>query len=269
MLKNAIPAVLLAAALATPVAASAQATDDWRFGAQLYAYLPTISGSSTFPAGGSTPSASVDVDQILRNLEFVFMGSFEARRGRWGAFTDLIYMDVGNDKSDTRDFTVGGIGIPASASANLRYDLKGLIWTLAGQYGAIAGPDGTLDVFAGARLVDLEQKINWDISGNLGSIPANGRSGGSDVSRSDWDGIVGVKGRLMLGAERRWFVPYYFDIGTGNSDLTWQAMAGIGYSWGAVDVVAAWRYLDYDLGAGKPFAELNLNGPSLAVGYRW
>lgn len=267
--RSAVAATLLGATLVAPVCAGAQSADDWRFGAQLYAYLPTISGQSTFPPGSTTPSVSVDVDQILRNLEFVFMGSFEVRKGRWGAFTDVIYMDVGNDKSGTRDFTIGGTGIPAGASANLRYDLRGLVWTLAGEYGAIAGPEGTLDVFAGARLVDLEQKISWSVSGNIGSIPVGGRSGGSDVSGSNWDAIVGVKGRLLLGAERRWFIPYYLDIGTGKSDLTWQAMAGIGYSWKSVDVVAAWRYLDYDLGAGKPLSELNLNGPSLAIGYRW
>ena len=51
--------------------------------------------------------------------------------------------------------------------------------------------------------------------------------------------------------------------------FTWQAMAGIGYSWAHWDVVAAWRYLDYDMGSGRPFSELSLNGPQLAVAYRW
>ena len=74
--------------------------------------------------------------------------------------------------------------------------------------------------------------------GNIGGIPATGRTGESNVGRTNWDGIVGVKGRWHFGAEHRWFVPYYVDIGTGDSDFTWQAMAGIGYSWAHWDV---WR----------------------------
>ena len=209
------------------------------------------------------------MDRIVDNIKFVFMGSLEAKKGRWGAFTDLIYMDIGTGKSETRDFSVGGIQIPATATGDIDYDLKGTIWTIAGEYGVMAAPGASMDVFAGARMVDLEQTISWSLAGNIGSIPVSGRSGGSNVSRTNWDAIAGVKGRLHFGADRSWFVPYYLDVGAGDSDLTWQAMTGIGYSWKSVDVVAAWRYLDYDFGSGKPFTDINLNGPSLSVVFRW
>jgi hypothetical protein len=103
----------------------------------------------------------------------------------------------------------------------------------------------------------------------VGSIPTPGRSGSSSNSRSYWDGIVGVKGRVMFGADRRWFMPYYVDIGAGDSDLTWQAMTGLGYSWGWGDIVASWRYVDYDLGSNKPLTDLTLNGPALSFVFRW
>ncbi len=44
----------------------------------------------------------------------------------------------------------------------------------------------------------------------------------------NWYTIVGVKGRLNFGASREWFVPYCIDVGTGESDLTWRGVAGIG-----------------------------------------
>ena len=66
-------------------------------------------------------------------------------------------------------------------------------------------------------------------------------------------------------AENRWFVPYYLDVGMGESDYTWQTMAGIGYSWQWIDTLAAWRYLDYDLGVGRPLSSLSLNGPLVSV----
>jgi len=261
--------VLCASAALTTSTAVAQANDQWQFGAQIYGYLPSLSGESNFKGSGGSPDVNVNVDKILDNLKFVFMGSFEAKKGRWGGFTDLMYLNVGANKSGTRDLVIGGIEVPATASASVNYDLKGWIWTIAGEYAVVSHPGMTMDVFAGARMVDLEQDINWGLEGNIGGIPVGGRTGDSNVSRTDWDGIVGVKGRWHFGADNRWFVPYYVDVGTGNSDLTWQAMAGLGYSWKSIDVVGAWRYLDYNFGSGRPFTDLSLNGPQLSVVFRW
>ena len=267
---NSLPVAIVAATtVLMPLAASAQVSDPWQFGAQIYAYLPSLQGTANFPGSGSTSSISVDADTLLENLNFVFFGSFEAKKGRWGAFTDLMYVNVGDNKSGIHDFTVGGTPIPGTASASVNYDLKGWIWTIAAEYVAVAQPGATMDVFAGARMLDLEQEINWGLAGDIGGIPGSGRSGASSVGRTNWDGIVGIKGRWRFGDDFRWFVPYYVDVGTGDSDLTWQAMAGLGYSWKSVDVFAAWRYLDYDLGEGKPFTTLSFNGPLVAVAFRW
>jgi hypothetical protein len=263
-------AAALTAMLALPAPAFAQQPSDaWSFGASIYGYFPTISGGSNFPASGNSPSVSVDVDRILDNLEFVFMGTLEARRGHWGAFTDVIYMDVGNARAGTRDLAIGGIGIPATASADVDYDLKALIWTLAGQYSVHATPEAHVDVFAGARLADLEQDVRWSVDGTIAGLPLPGRSGGSNVSRSNWDGIVGAKGRVRLGHEQRWFVPWYVDVGTGESDFTWQAMAGLGYAWRWGEATLGWRYLAYEFGSGKPFSDIDLSGPQLGIAFRW
>ena len=56
----------------------------------------------------------------------------------------------------------------------------------------------------------------------------------------------------MLGSSHKWAMPYHFDIGTGDSDLTWQAELGVTYSFGWGDIGAVWRYLDYDLNSDGP-----------------
>jgi len=262
-------ATLVACAALAPATSLAQASDEWRFGAQIYGYFPSLEGKTNFPASGGSPSVEVDVDKLLSDLKFVFMGSFEAKKGRWGGFTDVMYLDVGSNRSGTRDLIIGGIPIPGTAEASVNYDLKGWIWTIAGEYALMAQPDATMDVFLGARMADLEQTIDWGLTGNIGGIPAAGRTGGSNVGRTNWDGIVGAKGRWYFTGDRRWFDPWYADIGTGDSDLTWQVMGGIGYAWNAVDVVLAYRYLDYDFGSGKPFTALSLGGPQLSVVFRW
>lgn len=264
-----LAAAACACALLQPLAAHAQWNDQWRFNALIYVYLPDIGGTSTFPPNGASESATVDSSKILENLKFAFMGTFDASKGRWGISNDLMYLDVGGDKSGTRDISIGGGGIPAGASANVNLDVKGLIWTVAGTYEAVATPDARLQVLAGARLLSVKQNLGWEVTGNIGSIPLAGRQGSNEAKVDNWDAVVGLRGRVMFGSDRAWFVPYYVDVGTGDSDLTWQAIGGIGYAFKWGDVIAAWRYLDYNLKSSDKIQSINFNGPAIGVAFHW
>jgi hypothetical protein len=264
------PKILLMAALAAPLActapvASAQTADSWKWQASIYAYLPDISGRTTFPGNGGGSGATLDADTILDHLKMIFMGSIEASNGHWGVFTDAVYMDIGDTRSGYRDFTLGGSALPAGVDANASYDLKGLAWTLAGTWRVASDPVSKMDVLAGARLFDMRQTFEYGLTGNVGSIPTAGRSGRSEAKLSNWDAIVGVKGRFAFGEDRKWFVPYYVDFGTGESDLTFQAMGGLGYSFGWGEIVGAWRYLDYDMKSGKNIESMTFSGPAIAA----
>lgn len=256
--------VLGASVLLLPVAAMAQTADDWNFEASINGYLPTLGGSTIFPAGSGGSSLNVDAQTIIDHLKMVFMGSFEARKGLWGGYTDVLYMNLGGSKSGTSDLRPNGGGL-VTANANL--DLKATAWTLAGTYRAMASPQATLDVLAGARYLDVKSTLGWSFIGNgpAGIAP----SGTSTVGTSLWDAVVGVKGKVFFGDEKRWFAPYYADIGTGGSDLTYQLMAGVGYAFKWGDIVGAWRYLDYNMKSGKAIESLNLNGPMVSVAFRW
>jgi hypothetical protein len=151
-----VVAMLLAGA-----AAAQPRPDDWQFRAMIYGYFPEIGGSTTFPAG-SGDGIKVDGSNIFNNLKFAFMGSLEAQKGRWGAFTDVMYLDIGSSKSGTRNLSIGGVELPASVTANLHEDLKGTVWTLAGNYRVLATPETAFDAFAGARLLSVKQKLSWN-----------------------------------------------------------------------------------------------------------
>jgi hypothetical protein len=262
-------AALCVAAGLWPAAASAQSADDWQFGLSVYGWLPSVKGSTTFPPppGGGSSDVTVDAADIIDKLKFVLMGSFEARQGRWGGFTDYIYLDLGDSKSQTRNFQLGRLQIPADVTANANLDLKSSIWTLAGEYRAVAEPGLEVDTFLGSRMVKVDQKLSYTLGGNVGSIALTDLSGNRSVSVSNWDAIVGVKGRVALGAGRTWFLPYYADVGGGNSKLTYQLMTGIGYSFKWGDLVAQWRYLDYDF--GEKVDKLIFNGLAVAAVFRW
>jgi hypothetical protein len=138
-----------------------------------------------------------------------------------------------------------------------------------GTYRDLATPGMTMDLLAGARMLDVRQKLSWSLVGNGESMPVSSRSGSSEASLKNWDAIIGLKGRTAVGESGKLFVPYYADVGTGNSDLTWQAMAGVGYSFGWGDVVAAWRYLDYKMKPGKSIEDLTFSGPTIAAVFHW
>lgn len=274
MTKRSLAAIVAATAVLVPPwlgVARAQADEPWQFQGSVYLYLPTISGQTAFgPPPGSDSSVGVDPKTILENLKMAFMGSLEARRGRWGALTDIVYVDVEGTKSGTRQLSLGGVPLPIDVAADLNYRIRGTVWTLAGSWRVIPDPDGSpIDLFAGARMLDVKQKLGWQLSGNLGAIAPEGTAGSASTDLRNWDAIIGIKGRITPGAERKVFVPFHIDVGTGMSHVTAQEMIGIGYTFGWGDVVLSWRRLDYQMKSGSKVESLQFDGPSIAVAWRW
>jgi hypothetical protein len=258
-------AAALAMAGALPVAAQTQADEPWTFQFALYGWVPAISGDSSYPARTGGASVDVSMGDVLDALEFALMGNLEARKGKWGIWNDLVYASFGASKNGSRDFTIGG-SLPVGVTADLKLDVKSWIWTFAGVYNVAETPDLVADVVFGTRYIDLSNELDWTLSSDVGSVP---RSGSASSGLNNWDAIVGVKGRYMFGDQRRWFVPYYLDVGAGESKFTWQFNAGIGYAfdWGAV--VASWRYLDYDFKSSSKVDTMSFNGPLVGVAFRW
>jgi hypothetical protein len=269
----AVLAVAASALLPSIAAAQAQQAPwqagKWQYAGSLYAWFPTIGGSSKYPVDSGGSSVNVNTDKLIDAIDGFFMGSLEAHNGRWGAFTDLMYLDLNGSKSGSRDFSIGNIGLPATTSANLNLDLKGWIWTTAGEYRVKSDPNFKLDLIAGARLLDLEQTLGYGISGSLGNIAAASRTGTLKASESIWDGIIGVKGRYTFGADKKWSVPFYLDIGTGQSDSTTQAAVGLAYAFSWGDIHATYRYLDYNFKSNKIMQDVNLSGPLVGATIRW
>jgi hypothetical protein len=264
-----LAAIAVVAAL-LPFHAHADSTaGDWQWDATVYMYLPSIGGETSFPPSGDGPSVDVSADAILDSLNFAFMGALGARKGPWGVATDVIYLDLGSSTKGTRDFGLGQVDLPASVDADLRLDITGWLWTLTGSYALVQQERVSMDVLAGVRMLDLEEDLRWQLNGDISSLPLPGRSGTGSAQATQWDAIVGVKGRASFGAEGNWYVPYYLDVGTGDSDLTWQGMLGLGYSFDSIDVVGVWRYLDYDLGDDSSVTSIDFNGPALGVTFRF
>ncbi len=262
-------AAMIALASVAPAETRAEgAADDWKFSTTIYAWLPAMGGELTVPMEGDA-SASLDPSDILDALNFTFMGMAEAQKGRWGAATDVIYLDLGATKNKFRDLTLGDHDLPATASAKADIGLSGWVWTLGGTYQLVEEPAHPLVFLAGARMLQLSSDLTLKFEGDITGLPVTERTVKGDVSQTNWDAIVGLKGRFAFGGEQRWFVPYYLDVGTGDSDLTWQGMAGVGYAFEWGELVAVWRYLDYNFASGDAAKELWVNGAAFGATFRF
>jgi hypothetical protein len=274
-LSRATTALCFAGGALLPAPAAAQSAQpggesgQWQFSASINGFVPAIDGKVNYAGDTRSSDIHVSMHDVLSNLKMTFQGSLDANNGRWGIFNDVFYGDIGGVKSRTRDFSLGGIGIPASATTDLSLDVKATFWTVAGEYRVASDPAWTVDLLAGARMLQVKPTLGYSINGDLGPIALPGRSGSKQVSESLWDGVVGVKGRYTFVDERKWFVPFYLDVGTGQTKLTWQGAAGVGYVFNWGEVVALYRYLDYENKSGKQIENLNMGGPMVGVTFRW
>ena len=268
-------ALLAALALCGPVGAAAQTSgDQWTFSITPYLWLPNIDGTLKYsvpPGAAGSPEVEVGPNDYLENLTFVMMISGEARKGRWSAFTDFIYLDFSDEESAVKSINFGGNRVSSSANLSTESSFKGMAWTLGGGYAVLPGRPVELDVFGGLRYFGVKASTDWQLTAAV-TGPGGGQSfprTGSVTERLDlWDGIVGVKGRIWIGGSN-WSIPYYFDVGTGSSSLTWQGMLGVAYIYDWIGVTLAYRHLYYDQKDDKLIQDMRFSGPALGVNFRF
>ena len=70
-------------------------------------------------------------------------------------------------------------------------------------------------------------------------------------------------------ANQSWYFPYYADIGAGDSEITWQLYAGVGYAFKWGDIKLGYRHLHYDQGKDKLIQDMKFKGPLLGVSFRF
>ena len=252
-------------------AAADQAPDPWVFEAHLDIFVPTnVSGTETFPPGPSPPAGSgnVGANNGIVSVNGAFVGGFWARYERWGLYTYVIYLDLEGTRTGSDLINIAGHPLNIDTTTTARLVIRDSYALVAGTYRIVTDPAYSLDVLVGGRFFDQHRSLDWQLSGNVASIPLASRSGSRTVDQSGVDAILGLTGRFGPTGHG-WFAPYYLDVGTGNSDLTWQANAGVGYGWHWGEVAAGWRYMHYQFSANRYIESLGLNGPVVAILFRW
>ena len=260
-----LSAALLSVLAALSFASPAHAQDDLRFSVTPYVWLPTVEGDFSFdapPLTTGSPDIKVGPVDYLENLDGVLMIAGEARYKRWGAFTDFIWLDFSNEDGEVRSVSgPGPIQIPIDVGTQTA--LSGTLWTIAGGYDVVDNDQWRLQLFAGARNLNVDASADWQLSGPLNQFPQTGHV---QQDTDAWDGLVGVRGAATT---EHWVFPYYADVGAGSSDLTWQAMVGAGYRFGWGELSAYYRALHYEQGDGELIHDLDFSGPAFGATFHF
>jgi hypothetical protein len=214
-------------------------TNTWKNELMIYGWVPTISATTPIP---DRPG---DFD-VLDDFKMAFMGGYTGRNETWSVFADLIYFDLG----DSKDYT-----LPIVGDSHVSYDLKTLVVQAGVGYNLVNSGDGLLDVIGGVRYLDLDLDLTFT---NLAD-----RSGSKDFT----DFFIGVKGYKNIN--ENWYIPYEADIGTGDTDLSWQVFAGVGYRYDWGDIKLGYRYLEFDMEDDAILEDITADGAIFGVSIKF
>ena len=148
-----------------PVVVEEVVSDEWKYSASLYLWTSSIGGETS-----DGTDIDVSFSDLLDDLDFVYMGTLGAQKGKWDFQTDIMYIKLGAKPNTYVDTPV---------LTNIQ--LKTWVVTPTVAYRIMESEQLDLDLLAGARYLYMQPKIT------ISPLP---EMSGSD---SAWDGIVGVR----------------------------------------------------------------------------
>ena len=117
----------------------------------------------------------------------------------------------------------------------------------------------------------VDYSTRWDLAAAIttpGGVELLAAQGGVGSDTDLWDAIVGVRGHIDI-RNGKWSVPYYLDIGTGSSDMTWNAMTGLTRSFGWGEILFVYRHLEYDEDLDGLMQNFSFSGPAVGASFRF
>ena len=219
----------------------------WQF--EILPYLWAVNLDGTVGVLGTTSQIDVGFDDILDNLDFAGSLLAGVRYDRFGLLVDAEYVKV------SPSFETPG---PFFSRTDLT--MEQILVDLKASYRIWESDRGWLDLAAGARYMHLD----LDISFQPGIAPGFGLSG----NEGWWDTIGGLRARFNL--TRVVYLTALADVGGGGSDITWQALGGIGFQLTRnIDLRLVYRYLKVDYASGGFTYDVATQGLGLGLGLQF
>ncbi len=236
-----------------PAHANCADNENWEFQLAPYGWLAGQSGQvGTLPG---LPPADIDVDfydDVFGNINGAVMLVGEARKGDFGIFADVLYMDI-----EMGDPT------PGPLFTTLSTQTKSWIISVAGFYKVYEEEGRFMDLLGGIRYWSVDSEL----STSAGLLPARSIS-----NKEDWiDPFIGLKGKTPFG-ELKFFMSGAFTVGGFGvgSDLMWDASINLGYQWTeGFSTTIGYRYLDVDYDEDGYVYDIAQDGPTVGLSWRF
>ena len=232
----------------TPVPQTAD-PDEWQFQFSPYFWLAGLHGT------GGTGNRTTEVDEsfgdVFDVLNFAFMATFEARKGKFISLTDVEYVSISDERAT-----------PGPLFSTVDAGFKTFIFDQEVGYRLFDNPEkgASLDVLGGIRV----WHASTDFEFGAGILPATR----IEASRNWVDGVGGLRGKMALSPKL--FLTGKFDLGGGGSNFTWQIFAGAGYTLNPkIALIFGYRALDVNYNKNNFVYDMNQRGPILGVGFRF
>ena len=226
---------------AQPVLAAEESNDEWKYHGSIYLWASDIHLQD--PEGDND---EISFNDIVENLDMVFMGGLGGRKDKLGFQIDALYLDVSDDDNTPL--------IPNVLNLT-DVELTAAILTPMATYRVVDDGQFNLDLLGGVRYLYMDINVKFDSISDVGD------------DGSTTDGIIGFRGDVQLN--KNWHIPFYYDVGKGDSELTYQAFAGINYKYSSFDLAAGYRYLKFKFDDDEDFGgvlnHLIIQGPQIGA----
>lgn len=228
---------------------SVNASDDWSYTVTPYLWITGQEGKvATLPPA---PPADLDISfsDVIDNLDIALMGLAEARKGRFGIFSELFYVGISADAATPGGFYSG---------ADYEQDLWGL--SLGGSYEMSQSSKYQVHAVTGVRFWLLDN----DLDLKAGLLPATRVS-----ERENWaDLFVGLRGRAEIDA--KWYVSgWAVSAVAGDSDTSWDVFGGVGYKYSdSFSLNLGYRHQVVDYRDGQFLFDIEMSGPTVGLLFR-
>lgn len=233
-----------------PVLAQEALSEDWQFSTSLNLWGPTIKSETS-----TGEEVEINLSDIIKNLDMTLMGSVGVNKDKWLFYTDVLHLSLEDHSNSTL------IDAPPVLNLSLT-NTKMKSWIVSPKVGYNVLHSGRFSLYllAGARYhwventLKLKAKTPWETESSNVVSTVEG-----------WDGIVGVQGKVFL--KERWYLPFYGDVGSGDSDLTWTVFAGVGYTFSKANMIVGYRHLRFNFDDDASLDHLYITGPIVGFEY--
>lgn len=237
--------------------------DKWKFRLTPYFWLGAMNGD--LAVKGRTIDIHQDVGDVINlidnHLNFGASLHFEAEKGRWGIFTDLLYLDLAGEHT-------GPLGIVVKDISSQQFigELGGFYTVIAPKPRSEGSMPFRVDALAGCRVTSLENSINPTLLGTV-------------TESQTWiDPIIGARAAVdpldWLQLSARGDIGG-FDIAPGTTTkFSWQVILDVSFRLSdllSLELGYRWLSQDFEDGSGaNAFVyDITTGGPFLGLTFKF